>query len=83
MKHLVTLSFLLLSTSSIISAQQTAAPAQQATQNVRRRPVEVPDPNAPATKYDYHDLFAPFFCKLLLTNISQSYSMQLNDLQKS
>ncbi|MEN9381390.1 MAG: hypothetical protein RI940_271, partial [Bacteroidota bacterium] len=62
MKHLVTLSFLLLSTSSIISAQQTtAAPAQQATQNVRRRPVEVPDPNAPATKYDYHDLFAPFF----------------------
>jgi len=62
MKHLVTLCFLLLSTSSIISAQQTtAAPAQQATQNVRRRPVEVPDPNAPATKYDYHDLFAPFF----------------------
>ena len=62
MKHLVTLSFLLLSTSSIISAQQTTqAPAQQAAQNARRRPVEVPDPNAPATKYDYHDLFAPFF----------------------
>ncbi len=62
MKHLVTLGFLLLSTSSIISAQQTTpTPAQQATQNVRRRPVEVPDPNAPATKYDYHDLFAPFF----------------------
>lgn len=62
MKHLVTLCFLLLSTSSIISAQQTTpAPAQQANQNVRRRPVEVPDPNAPATKYDYHDLFAPFF----------------------
>jgi len=62
MKHLVTLSFLLLSTSSIISAQQTIpAPAQQAAQNARRRPVEVPDPNAPATKYDYHDLFAPFF----------------------
>ena len=62
MKHLVTLSFLLLSTSSIISAQQTTqAPAEQAAQNARRRPVEVPDPNAPATKYDYHDLFAPFF----------------------
>ncbi len=62
MKHLVTLSFLLLSTSSIISAQQTTqVPAQQAAQNARRRPVEVPDPNAPATKYDYHDLFAPFF----------------------
>ena len=62
MKHLVTLCFLLLSTSSIISAQQsTQAPAQQANQYVRRRPVEVPDPNAPATKYDYHDLFAPFF----------------------
>lgn len=62
MKHLVILSFLLLSSSSIISAQQTTpATTQQAAQNVRRRPVEVPDPNAPATKYDYHDLFAPFF----------------------
>jgi hypothetical protein len=27
----------------------------------QRRPVELADPNAPATKYDYHDLFAPFF----------------------
>lgn len=39
--------------------------AQQATQTPtptpRRRPVEVQDANAPATKYDYHDLFAPFF----------------------
>jgi len=34
-----------------------AAPAPPA----RRRPVETQDPNAPATKYDYHDLFAPFF----------------------
>ena len=62
MKHSVILSFLLLSSSSIISAQQTTpVPTQQSAQNARRRPVEVPDPNAPATKYDYHDLFAPFF----------------------
>ncbi len=27
----------------------------------QRRPVESADPNAPVTKYDYHDLFAPFF----------------------
>jgi hypothetical protein len=25
------------------------------------RPVELQDPNTPTTKYDYHDLFAPFF----------------------
>ena len=61
MKYLVFLSFLFMSSYSIILAQQTTAPAKQATQNVRRRPVEVPDPNAPVTKYDYHDLFAPFF----------------------
>lgn len=29
--------------------------------NAQRRPIEAADPNAPATKYDYHDLFAPFF----------------------
>ena len=62
MKHFFTISFLLLSSFSIISAQQPAAsPSQQPTQNTRRRPVELPDPNAPSTKYDYHDLFAPFF----------------------
>jgi hypothetical protein len=27
----------------------------------QRRPVELADPSAPTTKYDYHDLFAPFF----------------------
>lgn len=43
-------------------AQQAApAPTQQPAPTVRRRPVELQDPNAPATKYDYHDLFAPFF----------------------
>lgn len=62
MKHFFTISFLLLSSFSIISAQQpVASPSQQPTQNARRRPVELPDPNAPSTKYDYHDLFAPFF----------------------
>ena len=46
----------------VIAQQSTPAPTQQPTNNTRRmRPVELPDLNAPATKYDYHDLFAPFF----------------------
>ena len=28
---------------------------------ITRRPVEAVDPTAPATKYDYHEAFAPFF----------------------
>ena len=42
-------------------ATSTSATAPQPAQNVRRRPVEIADLNAPVTKYDYHDLFAPFF----------------------
>ncbi len=59
----VQLAFLFLFTlvADFAMAQQSPAPAQQPAQNVRRRPVEAQDPNAPATKYDYHDLFAPFF----------------------
>ncbi len=53
--------FLLTLVADFAMAQQSPAPAQQPAQNVRRRPVEAQDPNAPATKYDYHDLFAPFF----------------------
>ena len=39
---------------------QQATP-QQAAPQVRRRPIDAQDPNAPVSKYDYHDLFAPFF----------------------
>lgn len=43
------------STTPLSNAPATAPPTRQ------RRPVEQPDPNAPPTKYDYHDAFAPFF----------------------
>ncbi|MEP7145026.1 MAG: M1 family metallopeptidase [Ferruginibacter sp.] len=53
---------------NITEAQTTPAPpgtavnAPAATPATRpRRPVEQPDPNAPATKYDYSAAFAPFF----------------------
>ena len=42
---------------------QTTPPPNTAQQQQRRggRPQDLPDPNAPASKYDYHDAFAPFF----------------------
>ncbi len=41
---------------------QTTPPAAATTAPPRRgRPQDLPDPNAPASKYDYHDAFAPFF----------------------
>ena len=49
---------------AISTAQTTTPPAtttSAAAANRPRRPVEVADPNAPVTKYDYHDAFAPFF----------------------
>src|SRR6186713_188171 len=39
-----------------VSTTQASAPAPR-----QRRPVELPDPNAPITGYDYSALFAPFF----------------------
>jgi hypothetical protein len=56
---------------SLTEAQTTPAQTPQTTPNApagaaRQRPaggraVDVPDPNAPATKYDYHEAFKPFF----------------------
>ena len=40
----------------IVIAQQTPTPVVRS-----RRPVDKVDPNAPETKYNYHDAFAPFF----------------------
>jgi hypothetical protein len=57
----IALLLILVSWTNFVVAQQTPAPAAPQVQNQRRRPMEVIDPNAPATKYDYHDLFAPFF----------------------
>ena len=59
---------MLLASAKMVAAQTTAvatatttntaaaAPAQR-----MRRNMDQPDPNAPATKYDYRDAFAPFF----------------------
>ena len=59
------LSLVLLAGVNIVSAQVTPPAAKGtaalAPESRPRRPVEQPDPNAPATKYDYHDAFAPFF----------------------
>jgi hypothetical protein len=45
---------------SVAKAQTTPTPAQQQAR-VTGRAVEVADPNAPPTKYDYHETFKPFF----------------------
>ena len=62
--HIISLFFAFAINITILSAQTTppvtTAPAN-AQANRPRRPVEQPDPNAPQTKYDYHDAFAPFF----------------------
>ena len=51
-----------LATAQTTTPPTTTAPANAAAQaNRPRRPVDAPDPNAPVTKYDYHDAFAPFF----------------------
>lgn len=59
---LSSLSLVLLAGINVVSAQVTTPSGTTAPAESRpRRPVEPPDPNAPATKYDYHDAFAPFF----------------------
>ena len=50
-----------MATAQTTTPPTTTAPANAAQANRPRRPVEVADPNAPVTKYDYHDAFAPFF----------------------
>lgn len=50
---------------TVAADAQTTPPAGTAPattqQPQRRRPVDVPDPNAPVSNYNYHDAFAPFF----------------------
>ncbi|WP_158796185.1 M1 family metallopeptidase [Pedobacter sp. L105] len=59
---LYSLSLVLLAGINVVSAQVTTPPATSTPPPAAsRRPVEPPDPNAPPTKYDYHDAFAPFF----------------------
>lgn len=61
-KLISSLSLVLLAGINVVSAQVTKPSGATAPAESRpRRPVEPPDPNAPATKYDYHDAFAPFF----------------------
>jgi len=65
MKNIYLICFLLLASIEMVTAQTTtttsattvaAPPPPRA-----RRNMDQPDPNAPATKYDYRDAFAPFF----------------------
>lgn len=61
-KLISSLSLVLLAGINVVSAQVTTPSGTTAPAESRpRRPVEPPDPNAPPTKYDYHDAFAPFF----------------------
>ena len=46
---------------SSLDAQTNTAASQKSPVTITRRPVEQADPSAPASKYDYHDAFAPFF----------------------
>jgi hypothetical protein len=56
------LSLMLLVGINAVSAQVTVPSGTGApVQNSTRRPIAPADPNAPATNYDYHDAFAPFF----------------------
>ncbi len=64
MKNIYLICFMLLASTEIVTAQTTTnatsttapPPAPRA-----RRNMDQPDPNAPASKYDYRDAFAPFF----------------------
>ena len=64
MKIVYLICFMLLASTEIVTAQTTTnatsttapPPAPRA-----RRNMDQPDPNAPASKYDYRDAFAPFF----------------------
>jgi hypothetical protein len=44
-----------------IAKAQTTPPATTQPARATGRAVEVPDPNAPQTKYDYHEAWKPFF----------------------
>ena len=69
MKKLLVTGILMSFFSSMVIMAQTTPPttaggnsnAASGTQPRRQRPVEQPDPNAPATKYSYTETFAPFF----------------------
>ncbi len=54
---------MLLASTEMVTAQTTNATSTTATPPAprARRNMDQPDPNAPASKYDYRDAFAPFF----------------------
>jgi hypothetical protein len=65
MKIVYLFCFMLLASTEFATAQTTTSNASTTTAPPpaprARRNMDQPDPNAPATKYDYHDAFAPFF----------------------
>jgi len=66
LRNLIYLSIAILGNRIQLEAQTTSSSklptsTSQSAENRPRRPLEQPDPNAPATKYDYHDAFAPLF----------------------
>jgi hypothetical protein len=65
MKIVYLFCFMLLASTEFATAQTTTSNASTTTAPPpaprARRNMDQPDPNTPATKYDYHDAFAPFF----------------------
>ncbi len=68
MKNIYLICFMLLASAEMVAAQTTAVATATTTNTAAaapaprmRRNMDQPDPNAPATKYDYRDAFAPFF----------------------
>lgn len=65
MKNIYLICFMLFASTEMVTAQTTtttSATTVAAPPPTRaRRNMDQPDPNSPATKYDYRDAFAPFF----------------------
>lgn len=63
MKIVYLFCFMLLASTEMVTAQTTNATSTTAPPPAprARRNMDQPDPNAPASKYDYRDAFAPFF----------------------
>ncbi|MSQ39088.1 MAG: M1 family peptidase [Chitinophagaceae bacterium] len=63
MKIVYLICFMLLASTEMVTAQTTNATSTTAPPPAprARRNMDQPDPNAPASKYDYRDAFAPFF----------------------
>lgn len=63
MKIVYLICLMLLASTEMVTAQTTNATSTTAPPPAprARRNMDQPDPNAPASKYDYRDAFAPFF----------------------